>query len=208
MAYWHEQARHIGRWVFPNRQGRVTVVFQGHDIREAPFQGYFLRYEGEGEVKPMGWKRDPVGWVEVWPREPLLAWSMDEAKAQFQPLLPQIEDGNLGEQYERRAYLLPVRPKLVAEVEHPTHQARARILRWPDGRYQVRYLVYAPDGRYFPASTPSVGVLGWEWGVAREDIETFADDLASAERIASEELAEVVTSDPEIKPRDAGPSAA
>ena len=71
--------------------------------------------------------------------------------------------------------------------------------------YEVRYFVYAPNGRYIPAVTPSVGELEWEWGVTYpQDAEgralrTLADDLESAESVAIEELNMLVDRDSEIR---------
>lgn len=207
MTYWHEPAKHKGGWVFPNWQGRVAAIFQGQDVRQAPFEGHFLRWQGVGPAEPLGWRRNPDDWFELWPHVPLLASSMEDAKAQFQPMLLQIEDGRMDDQFDRHPYRPPVRPELVAEIEHPDRQAKARIVRHADGRYQVGYLVYAPDGKYFPVMTPSIGELGWEWGVARRETNTFADDLSSAVQIAREELDQIVAGDPEIKLRETDPPA-
>lgn len=201
MAYWHKPAEHIHRWVFPHVHSKVAAIFEGADARRSPFKGYFLRWEGEGEPKPMSWKRDPAGWFKLQPREPPFAWTMKDAKAMISPLLTKIADGSLDSQFDRHPYRLPDHPEAIKEIENPTYMAKARIVRHKNGQFQVGYLVYAPDGKYLPASTPSVGVLGWEWGVARSNISTFADDLPSAEHIATIELDEITKSDQEIKLR-------
>ena len=201
-----------GGWLFPPKPGsRVAVSFRGHDVRKAPFQGHFLRYEGEGEV-PSGpfphWRRNPEGWFELWPREPLLASSMEEAKAKFAPLFPYVEDGSIDDQFEKRPYQTPVMPQLVEEIEHPTHVARTQIVQYPDGLYAVGYLVYAPNGRYLRATSPTISNgFGWEWGVMYvqdeegQCLRTLADDLASAQEIATIELHQLVAQDSEIKRR-------
>lgn len=204
MGYWHEAIKHSNGWVFPARGRKVAVIFQGEDVRAAPFEGHFLRWEGEGEASPMGWKRNPENWIELWPHMPLRASSMEQAKVEFTPLLPQIEDGIIDHQFEKRPYRPPTLPHLVAKIEHPTHLAESVIVQHTAGRYEVRYRVYAPDGRYFPAATPSIGELGWDWGCPRRQTATFADDFASAQQIATVELDEIVQADPEIKRRETG----
>ncbi len=212
MAYWHAVTEDTNSWVFPAKKGsRVAVSFRGRNARKAPFSGCFLRYEGAGEV-PTGlfphWRRSPEGWFELWPLEPMLAYSMEEAKLLFEPLLPQIEDGRLDAQFEKRPFQPPIVPQWVKEIEHITHVAMARIMRYPDGLYSVGYLVYAPNGRYLPASTPNVSTDWYsEWGVAYatdeagQRLRTLADDLTSAEEIAVIELNRLVAQDPEIKHR-------
>lgn len=212
MAVWHEPMKHIGGWIFPPRDGgRVAVVFTGEDVREAPHRGHFLRYEGDGPV-PKGfypvWRKEPAGWFELWPREPLLASSMDEARDRFTPLLPGLEDGSTDEHYKRNSYEPPGRPTRIEEIEHPTHRAHAVIVKHSDGHFEVGYLVYAPNGKYFPAATPSISEeLDWEWGVtwttdeSGRDLRTLADDLESARPIATTELEAIVALDPEIRRR-------
>jgi hypothetical protein len=212
MACWHEAKKHRGGWVFPPKSGsRVGVVFRGEDARVAPFEGYFMRYEGGGSI-PDGpfphWKKNPQGWVELWPREPLRASSMEEAKRKFAPMLRQVEDGSLDERFEKRPCRPPARPARVKEIDHPTHVARAVIVQHPEGMYEVGYLVYAPNGRYFPAATPSISSeLEWEWGVTwvqdenGQDMRTLADDLEDAEEIARIELDMLVRNDSMIRRR-------
>lgn len=205
MGHWHEPAKNIGGWTFlPKPGSRVGVIFEGESVRIAPHVGHFIRYEGDQDIKaslfPI-WRKNPEGWFELWPREPLTASSSEEAKSKVAPLLPQIEDGSIDDQFEKRPYRPPVPPKLVKEIEHPTHIVKAVIVQNAEGRYQALYRVYAPDGKYIPVSTPSIGELGWEWGRARTETNTFADDLKSAEEIAIAELSEVVRQDPEIKRR-------
>ena len=212
MAYWHDIPPVTGGWLFLRPKGsRVTALFRGRNVRKESFQGYFMRYEGEEEA-PTGviphWRRKPEGWFELWPYEPMLASSMEEAKALFQPLLPQIEAGSIDAQFEKRPYQPPEVPQLVKEIEHSTHLAKARIVQYLDGVYFVGYLVYASNGRYFPASTPSISTeLEYEWGVTYETdadgerLRTLADDLASAEEIAAIELNRFVALDPDIRVR-------
>lgn len=210
MAHWHEPKPHRLSWVLPARDGdRVSAEFLGVDVRVAPFQGYFLRYEGPEPV-PAGpfphWRHDPTGWIELWPREPLLAGSLGEARERIDPLLPGLEDGSTDDLFEKRPYVAPVRPTRVEELEHPTHHARAVISRWPEGHFEVSYLVYAPNGRYFPAASPAISAeLDWEWGVTwMEDengggLRTLAGSLESAREIATVELDLLVSQDASIK---------
>lgn len=208
MTYWHEAPQHTGGWQFPAQPGRrVTVLFRGRDARKAPFESRFLRYEGS-ETDDKGcfphWRRNPAGWFELLLKEPLLASSMEEAKAKFAPMLAQIEDGSIDDKFTRRPYEPPVVPQQIKEIEHPVCLAKARIVQYPTGLYSVGYLVYAPNGRYFPASTPSISYdLEYEWGVTYatdeegQRLSTLADDLADAEDIASSELDQLVARDPE-----------
>ena len=213
MAYWHEAPQHTGGWQFPAKPGkRVTVLFRGRDVGKAPFEGRFLRYEGnETDAKDRfpHWRRNPAGWFELLPKEPLLASSMEEAKAKFTPMLPQIEDGSIDDQFDRRPYVPPIIPQQIKELEHPVCIAKARIAQYPNDLYVVGYLVYAPNGRYLPASTPSISSdLEYEWGVTYatdeegQRLSTLADDLASAEEIAISELNRLVAQDAEIKRRE------
>ncbi len=212
MAYWHEAPQDTGGWTFlPGEGGRVAAIFRGTDVRKAPFQGHFLRYEGTGEAQASffsAWRKNSEGWFELWPLNPMLATSSQEAKQLFQPLLPQIENGSLDAQFERRPYQPPVTPHLVKEIEHATHVAMARIVQYPDGHYSVGYLVYAPNGQYLPASTPSLSSdRDYEWGITYETDDdhdpllTLADDLGSAEEIAEIELNRFVAADGTIKQR-------
>ena len=203
MAAWQEPAKSGGKhsWVFRKLGSKVGVVFSGADVRLAPFEGVFLRYEGDKEA-PQGWNRNSQDWYELWPREPLKASSMEEAKALFTPLLPQIEDGSLDDQFERRPYQPPILPLVVKEIEHLSHVAKTLIVQHTSGIYELRFRVYAPDGKYYPAQTPSIGERGWEWGRARMETTTYADDLESAEQVALLELDEIVQADPEIKRRE------
>lgn len=212
MSHWHERKPNLGSWVFPARKGgRVAAKFTGEDVRVAPFPGHFLRYEGPEPV-PTGafphWTRRPEGWFELWPREPLLASSMDEARERIDPLLPGLEDGSADDRYAKRPYVPPVRPTRVEEIEHATHHARAVIVQWPEGHYEVGYIVYAPNGRYFPAATPSISTeLDWEWGVTSmaddegRELRTLASNRESAREIAARELDLLVRQDPCIKLR-------
>ena len=124
---------------------------------------------------------------------------MQEAKVLFTPLLPHIEDGSIDDRFEKRPYQPPVSPLVVKEIEHPTYVAKALIVQHSQGHYEVRYRVYAPAGRYFPAQTPGIGELNSDWGRARIETATFANSLGSAEEIAAIELDEVVQTDPENK---------
>jgi hypothetical protein len=211
MAHWHEPLRLIGGWGFgPAKGSRIRVAFHGEDVRVAPFEGHFLRYEGPEPPPGQRYPRlnqGPEGWVELWPVEPLLASSMQEAKVQFAPLLAQLERGDFAG-FERRPYMLPVRPILVRQIDHPTHMARALIACRTDGIHQITYQGYAPNGRYFPASGPSIGEdLDLEWGViwvqdrVGKPLRTLAADLESAEIVATAELAALVQANGDIKPR-------
>jgi hypothetical protein len=198
--------------MFPPKQGsRTAVYFRGRDVRKQPFQGHFIRYEGEGET-PKGilppWRKDPEGWFELWPLEPLYASSSGEAKDKYLPMLPYVEDGSRDDEFRKIPYQPPVVPQLIKDIEHPTYVSKARIVQYPDALFSVGYLVYAPNGRYMPASTPSISAeLEWEWGVTRvqteegEELRTLADCLESAEDIAAIELEQLVAQDPEIKRR-------
>ena len=210
MPSWHEVQKNQGGWQFATKPGsRVAVLFTEDNVREAPFQGHFLRYDGPGAPTAKGltpWRQNPEGWFELWPREPLLASTMDEAKALFTPLLPHIEDGSIDDQFEMRPYTPPAKSEFIKDLTHSARVAFARIVRWPDGLFEVKYYVYAPNGRYFPASTPSISTeLEWEWGVTQvsdeegRPLRTLADDLESAEKTAVEELDNLVARDPEIK---------
>ena len=154
------------------------------------------------------WQKKPEAWFELWPRNPIRAFSTSEAKVLVEPLRPGLEDGSLDSEFEKRPYHPPVAPELIKDIEHTARIAKARIVQYPDGIYSVGYLVYAPNGRYMPASTPSISAeLEWEWGVTRmqdehgHELRTLADNLESAEQIAAEELDIIVSKDPEIKPR-------
>lgn len=212
MGYWHEVKRSDNGWLFPVKKGaRVAVSFRGEDVRVAPFQGHFLRFEGEGEVPGQSlspWNRSPEGWFELWPLQPMFASSRDEAISLFEPLLPQLEDGSIDGLFEKRPYQPPARPAFIKDINHPDYIAAARIVKHGNGIYEVAYVVYAPDGKYFPVSTPSVSEdPDFEWGItymrdeAGRRLQTMADDLASAEEIAATELDTLVTQDPEIKRR-------
>lgn len=144
----------------------------------------------------------------MWPLAPLYASSMEEAKAIYLSLLPYLEDGSKDGEFRKIPYQSPVVPQLIKEIEHPVYDAKARIVQYPDALFSVAYLVYAPNGRYMPASTPSISAeLEWEWGVTRvqndqgEELRTLADCLESAEEIAAIELEQLVAQDPEIKRR-------
>ena len=141
-----------------------------------------MRYEGQDNA--LLWSRFPNHWFELHPHEPITGASSQEVRERVLSLLPQIEAGNLDEPFDKLPYSPPKRPEKIKEIEHPTHQAKAVIVRHEEKRYEVGYLVYAPDGKYFPVSTPSIGILGWEWGRARKNTLTLADDLPSAEQIA------------------------
>ncbi len=190
-------------------------MFRGEDVRVAPFEGHFMRYEGADPLPPFAsgrWRQHPDGWYELWPREALSAWSMEEAQIAVAPLLHGLEDGSTDHLYDRRRYVAPPKPEKVAEIEHATYVAKAVIARNPDGVYECHYFVYAPNGVYLPAGTPSVSAeLDWEWGVTwpedeeGKDLRTLADDPASAEQIARAELDAIVAKDPRIRRRDALP---
>lgn len=118
MAYWHEVSQNTGGWlILPEPGRRVAASFRGRDVRKAPFQGHFIRYEGAGKV-PSGifpsWHRKPEGWFELWPHEPIFASSMEEAKSLIQPLLPLIEAGSIDARFERKPY----KPRLWAPSDH------------------------------------------------------------------------------------------
>jgi hypothetical protein len=108
MTHWHEHPVKSGGWVFRSPQpSRVTPVFRGQDVRKAPFEGYFMRYEGETLLpngRPPNWHKHPDGWFELRPHELLLAWSSQEAKEKFTPLLPLVEDGKHDNLFDRRPY--------------------------------------------------------------------------------------------------------
>lgn len=212
MGHRHERKINDNGWLFPAKKGsRVAVSFRGHDVRIAPFQGRFLRFEGAGEIPVKSffpWETAPEGWFELWPMEPMLASSREEAKALFEPILPQVEDGTIDESFEKRPYQPPAKPQFVKEIEHLTHLAKARIVKHENGVYQIGYAVYAPNGRYLPVSTPSVSTdRDFEWGVpyVRDEegrpLQTMADDPTSAEEIAIIELDQFVAQDPDIKRR-------
>lgn len=212
MGYWHELPKPDGGWIFlPPPGQRVVTCFVGRDIRKVPFAGHFMRYEGEertrrGDVP--SWHRKPEGWFELWPHEPLMASSNIEAKAMVAPLLPQIEDGSIDHLFDIRPYVPPIQPELIKQIDHPNRIAMAQIVQYPDGLYAIGYKVYAPNGHYLPASTPSInGELDFEWGVTYETdaegnrLRTLADDLVSAEEIALIELNRFVDKNPEIRRR-------
>lgn len=208
MAHWHEPLRLIGGWQFRSeRCSRLRVMFRGADVRVALFEGHFLRYEGSAEPFKGRYPspgRDPGGWVELWPSEPLFASSMEEAKAKFAPLLAQLERGDFTD-FERRPYVVPRRPALVRQIEHPTRLAQALITCDEAETYRVSYRVYARNGHYFPAASPSISTdpemewgMAWPKNEAGKPLRTLADNLESAERVAIEELDRLVQRDPEI----------
>lgn len=211
MAHWHEPLRLIGGWRFRSeRCNRLRVAFRGEDVQVAPFQGYFLRYEGAAEPVRGRFpspQRDPEGWIELWPSEPLQASSMNEAKEKAAPLLTRLEQGDLSG-FERRPHSAPQRATLVEQIEHPTRMAQALITRRDHGPYQISYRVYAPNGRYFPAASPSISTdRDHEWGMAwprneaGQPLRTLADELEIAREVAMQELDCLVQADPEIRPR-------
>ena len=206
-VWWILDKRGLG-WSFSARNGsRVAAFFTGSG-RESK-RGTFFRYEGPGEV-PRGsrpWRRNPDGWIELLPRVPVIACTFEEAKRITGERRPGLEDGSSDEHYVHRPHVPPRRPTLVNEIEHPIAVAKALILANPGGDFEVTYRVYAPDGRYFPAASPSIGEIGWEWGVTwvrgRDGsfLRTMADCLVDAETIARQELDVLVNQDPEIKRR-------
>lgn len=202
MAYWHEPAKHSSNVLIPPPTGNVGAVTCRCQEEPQLFTAYFMRYEGQGKARL--WTRFPDDWIELHPRVPITGKSQPEVRNQVRALFPIVEAGGNDDQFIRKSYLAPKRPEKVQEIEHPAYQANAVIVRHEEQRYEVVYRVYAPDGRYFPVSTPSIGIAGWEWGRARLQVHTLADDLQSAEQIAVVELNEIVAKDPEIKRRDAG----
>ncbi len=202
MAFWHEPVKHNINVLIPPSTGKVGAVTRR--IQEEPllFTAYFMRYEGQDKARL--WTRFPDDWIELHPRIPITGKSHPEVRNQVLALFPIVEAGGTDDQFIRKPYLTPKRPQKVEEIEHPTHQAKAIIVRHEEQRYEVTYRVYAPDGHYFPVSTPSIGIAGWEWRRARTQVHTLADDLQSAREIAIVELNEIVDKDSGIKRRDAG----
>ena len=207
MVFWHELPVETAGWVFPPGPGsRVGAEFRGNNPRENPFFGRFLRYEGNGDI-PTGpwphWRRNPEGWFELWPHEPLIAYTMDEARARYLRILPDVEYGAHDEWFDRRPCQARVIPELVKELEHESLDAMARIYMYPDSLFAVHYFV-----KYFSRFVEE-GALGpeWEWGGTwmKDDegqrIRTLADDLSSAEQIALIELNHLYEEDAEKKRR-------
>jgi len=197
MSYWHEEPTHT-RVIRPRLLSGVATIIRYDNAVSGDFEIHFMRYDGIG--KPLMWQRFPDDWWEFWPIEPIRATHLDQAKAASAGAALRLESGD-ETGFTKRRYEPSVRPIVVKEIDHPDRMAKAIIAQHADGRFQVFYHVYAPDGLYLPVSTPSVGELGWEWGQAGPLQKTFADSLQSALEIAAIKLAEIVAGDPEIKQR-------
>ena len=104
-------------WVFPPGPGSgVGTEFRGHNPRKNPFYGRFIRYEGNEEL-PAGvwpyWNPNLEVWFELWPHEPLLAYTMAEVQVRYLRLLPDGEDGRREEWFDRRPCQAHVIPEMI-----------------------------------------------------------------------------------------------
>lgn len=201
MGIWHEPAKRTGGVAIRSPTGNAGAIIRRNEDASQEFTATFMRYEGQG--KALYWTRFPQDWIELHPRKPVAGASHQEVREQVLALLPRVEAGDTDARFIRKPYLPPKRPEKVQEIEHATHQAKAIIVKHNEKRYAVAYQVYAPDGSYFPVSTPSIGVPGWEWGRARTQTLTLADNLPDAEQVAIVELDEIVAKDPQIKQQNA-----
>ncbi len=212
MTYWHEPSREMHGWIFlPQPGSRVGVVFRGRDVRKEPFQGYFMRYEGR-YVPPKGlfhyWLRTPEDWFELWPHEPLMAFSREEAIFKFEPILSDIENGSIDSLFDIRTYIPRVKPKLIEEIEHAAYHAKAQIFQSPNGLYNIMYRLKSQnhsDNSSISASVKSDEFIEWDLKYEKDEnglaLDTMADNLASAEEIALIELYRHVENSPKIRRR-------
>jgi hypothetical protein len=94
-----------------------------------------------------------------------------------------------------RPYQAPPSPNLVAEIDHPRHWLRARILKWPDA-YEIRTIGYVPNGFTLPAVSPSVAFdPDYDWGILDLMDRLLADTEEEARAAAVEELERLANSD-------------
>ena len=203
MGYWHEPMKFGGSLVRVAKDRKTELVVRRGEISE--WEAHFRRWELDGPARNR--RVRPDGWVMLWPKEAITGSDAQSTQAAALHLLELAAERMSDHLFDLRPFELPARPSLIKEIEHPTARATARIVQRLDGNFEATYLVYAPDGKYFPASTPSIGELGWEWGVTWADDEngapqrTLANDMASLEEIAVVELDALVQADPEIRPR-------
>lgn len=214
MSSWHELEKEGVLWLFQVKPGGpIWVVFVGKDVRKSPAHGYFMRYEGQKELPVSAlppWRTEPDAWIELWPRKQLLASSTVEARANYQALLPLI-DQHIDKYFDKRPYRQPNKPIPVEEIEHPTHHLKARIAKYEDELFEIRYLVYSPFGRYLPVTVARrPDGLECEWGHAwmtdneGRRMRTMASDHADARAVAIADMAKLLVGDVSIRRRGDG----
>lgn len=184
MSVWHEPVSPEINHSFSSKDGRVRAIIRRRDHFGGLNTIHFMRRQEEG--RPLNPKIEPDKWVVLMPREEVSEATLDAAKERARGLMEQIGAGQSDDQFEITPYAPPVLPERVAERHHPNGKIKAIVLRWADGRHEVRYYVHELLGVWSNSQTEE-----WDWVRIRWDKATYADELASAEEIAHSELEEL-----------------
>lgn len=206
MSIWHEQASLI-KHSFHHGRHKVVLLPGFHKDETCHYE--FQRYVGDQEPGPLGWRPTSENTQVIEFEEPYSAPNLREGKDRAKALLTSFIENDLGGVRSQRAYSKPPSPTPIKTIMHPSGRGRAEIKKWAYDRYEVFVFVVAPDGLYFPETTPSIGPNSDEsWGRANFGRRTLADSLEAAEQAALEELDVAVVEAAEMtkRHRDAGGS--
>lgn len=175
MGIWHEsRPKRPGGICRSDERDRcllVCIQYPQKDVEGDVFRIYAEQWIGEGPIE--NWL--PQGWVEWWPKTPIVAHDFQEARGLQIALMEQLLAGIDEEQFEKR---LPT-VAFVEAIEHPSGKWLARIYQHQDGRWEVEFLRWSEGGR---ASM-------WVRTSECRDTVTYASDLDSAREAAHTGLA-------------------
>ncbi|MDQ2732984.1 MAG: hypothetical protein M3Y56_15105 [Armatimonadota bacterium] len=123
------------------------------------------------EEEPSAWHIAPDGWIELWPRVPMLAPNGRDGREKHNSLLYE-----LAARFSPRDFV--IRRSTFERIEcakSADGKRIARIYRHADGRYEIQYYWYTP---------------GRGGGYIQEDYQTytFASSLDEARQAAHDEL--------------------
>ncbi|MEZ4864098.1 MAG: hypothetical protein R3C14_22560 [Caldilineaceae bacterium] len=174
MSYWHEPRKPGPRGGCSssekNRDIFACIRYPDVDQSEAKYEIYGKIWIGDRKSEP--WFSQ--GWIELWPKAPMLAADFQEARRLQLELLERLV---LSVDYDLYK-IVRADKKFVEAIEHPSKEYLARIYQHQDGKFEIHYLGWH-TGR------------GGGWGrFPRFGTLTFASDLDSAREAAQLELEE------------------
>lgn len=184
MAHWHEVTRIRGSLSRYSVDRQTRQIVRPSEENPALFEAYYERQETPSKTEY------PDGWIQLWPRCPISAWTQEEARDKALLQLEIVASRQQDAQFEKRPCPVPIHRKKIGEIQSPTHRAFAWIVRHSDTRYEVRYFgaLVGDDEDGWRLPVPEIKGLPVPPGF---EMLTLADDLESTLQIAASELAQI-----------------
>lgn len=180
MAYWKEPADRIHSCSILSPDWKLKAIYQ-YRIRPEGFEIFLRKWAKDTPVRSEEW--EPDGWIELWPKLPILAEGWAESGMKAYSLLQRYRVERFDDDFITRPYQPPIRPEILQEVIHESKELQASIVLHDDGRFEIWYAAYEEVAGQSGHHEPT-----WDWMRLRSDIRTYADNYGDAIEIAKIEL--------------------